>query len=171
MEEGRRRLVSARVPGAPAVTGHQRQLFAAAAKAVEPAAALSAPLWRFHWFDGLEGGRFAFMITRASLAMGRHRHVPPDGETLPDSPKVRTIRAPWEGVSTWQRRDKPKEAGPSAVAKATNLIRSVRAVADVSKAFTQHGTGLGRGQRASRCRSARPKTEPTRQARASAPMA
>ena len=51
--------------------GTQRQLFAAAGKAVNPPLPLSAPLWRFHWFDGLEGGRFAFLITRAPCAMGR----------------------------------------------------------------------------------------------------
>src|SRR5439155_11071368 len=126
--------------------GTQRQLFAAAAKAVNPPLPLSAPLWRFHWFDGLEGGRFAFLITVHHSqwdGIGMFRLM---GETLPDSPKSRTIRAPWEGVSTWQRRDVPKEAGPGALRKTTNLLtEAVRAVVDVSKAFTSHGTGLVAG--------------------------
>src|SRR5207247_2438619 len=47
---------------------------------------------------------------------------------------------------TWQRRDVPKEAGPGALRKTTNLLtEAVRAVVDVSKAFTSHGTGLVAG--------------------------
>src|SRR5438067_9922409 len=38
--------------------GSDRQLLAAAAKVVNPPLPLAAPLWRVHWFDGLEGGRF-----------------------------------------------------------------------------------------------------------------
>lgn len=124
--------------------GTERQLLAAAAKAASPTLPASAPLWRFHWFDGLAGGRFAFMITAHHSQWDGISMFRLMGETLPDSPKIRTIRAPWEGLSTWHARpDVPKEAGPGALRKATNLLAdSVRAIADVSKAFASHGTGL-----------------------------
>ena len=79
--DGRRStsICPARVPRALPSPGTERQLLAAAAKAVDPPLPTSAPLWRFHWFDGLEGGRFAFLITRAPFAMGRHVDVPADG--------------------------------------------------------------------------------------------
>lgn len=122
--------------------GTEKQLLAAAAKAVNPPLPFTQPLWRFHWFDGLAGGRFAFLITVHHSqwdGIGMFRLM---GETLPDSPKSRRIHAPWQGVSTWQRRDAARSAGPGVVRRATNaLAEAVRAVADVSKAFTQHGSG------------------------------
>ncbi|MGH6622528.1 MAG: wax ester/triacylglycerol synthase domain-containing protein, partial [Burkholderiaceae bacterium] len=127
--------------------GTERQLFAAAAKVVNPPLASSSPPWRFNWFDGLKGGRFAFMITAHhsqwdGIAMFRLM-----GETLPDSPKVRTVRAPWEGLSTWHRPDLPKEKRPAALAKVTKLMtETVRGIADVGKVFAGHGAQLLSGK-------------------------
>jgi WS/DGAT/MGAT family acyltransferase len=128
--------------------GTERQLLAAAATAVNPPLPLSAPLWRFHWFDGLEGGRFAFLITVHHAQWDGMSMFRLMGETLPDSPKGRSIRAPWEGLSTWQRRDALREASPGALRKATGLlVDSVRAVSDIGKAFTSQGAGLLVGAR------------------------
>ena len=62
--------------------GTERQLLAAAARQSDPPLPSSAPLWRFTWFDGLEGGRFAFLITLAPCAMGRRFDVPADGRDI-----------------------------------------------------------------------------------------
>src|SRR5438552_849314 len=60
--------------------------------------------------------------------------------------RKRPVGAPFEGVSTWRRREVQKEDGPGALRKATSLLsEAVRAVADVSKAFTNHGTGAVSG--------------------------
>jgi hypothetical protein len=143
--------------------GTERQLFAAAAKAVNPPVASSAPLWRFNWFDGLQGGRFAFMLTVHhaqwdGIAMFRLM-----GETLPDSPKVRTVRAPWEGLSTWHRPDVPKEKRPAALAKATNATTPEVTAVSIA-ASVGLGAGLGAGNRvnAAACQpvQSRPDTDP-----------
>ena len=85
---------------------------AAAAAAVNPPLPTSAPLWRFHWFDGLEGGRFAFLITVHHAQWDGISMFRLMGETLPDSPKVRKVRAPWEGLSTWHQREESQRDEP-----------------------------------------------------------
>jgi diacylglycerol O-acyltransferase len=143
--------------------GTERQLLAAAANAVDPPLPSSAPLWRFHWFDGLEGGRFAFLLTVHHAQWDGISMFRLMGEILPDSPQMRTVRAPWEGLSTWQRHDAPKVQSPSALRKATRAIsESVRAVADVSKAFANHGAGLITGSTRRVMPFGAPETRPTR---------
>jgi WS/DGAT/MGAT family acyltransferase len=123
--------------------GTERQLLAAAAKAASPTLPTSAPV-ALSLVRRPGGGRFAFLITVHHAQWDGMAMFRLMGETLPDSPRARTIRAPWEGLSTWKSRsDAPKAAGPGALRQAANLLSdSVRAVADIGKAFANHGTGL-----------------------------
>jgi diacylglycerol O-acyltransferase len=81
--------------------GTDQQLRAAAAAAVSQPLSSNLPLWRCHWIDGLEGGRFAFLLVLHHSQWDGMAFFRLMGETMSESAATKAIRAPWQGVSTW----------------------------------------------------------------------
>lgn len=130
--------------------GNDQQLREAAAEAIRKPLSWSSPLWRCHWIEGLEGGRFAFMLVIHhsqwdGLAIFRLM-----GETLSESAQHKTIRAPWQGVSTWLKQLAPGQAAKarrSVLGRTLGALRgSVGAATDMSKVYTRQSWQLLRGK-------------------------
>jgi diacylglycerol O-acyltransferase / wax synthase len=160
-----RHVIETRLP-AP---GNERQLLAVAAELAGPPLSWRRPLWRIHWIDGLEGGRFAFLF------VGHHSQW--DGmavfrlmrEMMSESAQDKTIRAPWQGVSTWLKQastsNAPKSNAerPSSWRKAKTLVsESVGAVVAMGKVFSQQGLQALVGGRHIAWPLAAPETRPGR---------
>lgn len=141
-----RHLVELRLP-AP---GNDDQLRAAAAEAIREPLSWSLPLWRCHWIEGLEGGRFAFMLVAHHSQWDGMAIFRLMGETMSESAQRKTIRAPWQGVSTWLQQvapDKGKKARPSTLRRALGALRDVAgATTDMRKVYSRQGWRLIRGK-------------------------
>lgn len=146
--------------------GTDQQLRAAAAEAIRLPLSWSLPLWRCHWIEGLEGGRFAFMLTVHhsqwdGIAMFRLM-----GETMSESAQSETIRAPWQGVSTWLEQAtsrKQSKARPSALRQVTGLVRAAAgAVVDIGNVLSRQAIQVIKGSDRIALPLAAPETRPER---------
>lgn len=120
--------------------GNDSQLMAAAAELAGPSLRWDEPLWRVHWIDGLEGGRFAFMLVGHHSqwdGMGVFRLL---SEMMSESAQTKTFKAPWQGVSTWLRLTSPEQA------KADRPVRPVSTTKTRSKLGGLVGTASGLGK-------------------------
>ena len=137
-----------------AAPGSNTELLAAAADAVRQPLDRSLPLWRVHWFDGLEKGQFALLFVL--------HHAQWDGiaifrmmrEFMSTSEKSTQICAPWEGVSTWKKvvSDSAKSTGQGKSRATGNRIigllrESSNVVRDLSRVLAQQGMEKLRGTR------------------------
>ncbi|MDP9140951.1 MAG: WS/DGAT domain-containing protein [Pseudomonadota bacterium] len=130
-------LVELRLPS----PGTDQQLLAAAAEAIRQPLSWSLPLWRCHWIEGLEGGRFAFMLTVHHSQWDGMSMFRLMSETMSESAESKTIRAPWQGVSTWLEQMAPTKGDKArlhALRRATALTRDVAGAAvDMGKVFSR----------------------------------
>ena len=126
--------------------GDDQQLRAAAAEAIREPLSWDKPLWRCHWIEGLEGGRFAYMLTAHHSQWDGMAIMRLMGETMSESARSKRIRAPWEGVSTWLKQaaaGKAEKMRPSVLRQASNTLRSVAGAAtDMGKVFSRQGLQL-----------------------------
>ncbi|MCY1332852.1 putative diacylglycerol O-acyltransferase Tgs4 [compost metagenome] len=139
-------LVEVRLP-AP---GNDQQLRAAAAEAIREPLSWSLPLWRCHWIEGLEGGRFAYMLVAHHSQWDGMAVFRLMGETMSESAQRKTIRAPWQGVSSWLKQVAPgkgKKTRPSVLGRTLGALRNTAGAAtDMSKVYTRQGWRLIRGK-------------------------
>ena len=148
--------------------GTNAQLLAAAAELAGPSLSWDKPLWRLHWIEGLEGGRFAFLFVAHHSQWDGISIFRLMGEMMSDSPQAKTFRAPWQGLSTWVKQvagsHEPKAQAErvSSVSKAAKLVKKTVGVAtDLGKVFLQQGLQAGGGRRIALPLSA-PETRPER---------
>lgn len=90
------------------------------------------PLWEFHVFEGLEGGRFATAFkTHHAIADGMSlaRHV--IGSLSPD-PDDRSLRPPWAADPDHQRRA-PRKGGGLSLAPVLRSATTVRSLVDMAR--------------------------------------
>jgi diacylglycerol O-acyltransferase / wax synthase len=149
--------------------GDEHQLLATAAELAGPPLSWKQPLWRIHWIDGLAGGRFAFLFVA--------HHSQWDGisvfrlmsETMSESAQDRTIRAPWQGVSTWLKHvsksnaPRDRRERPSNLGNARKILGEVTsAAADLGRVFSQQGLQAIAGGRHIALPLAAPESRPER---------
>lgn len=149
--------------------GDEHQLLAAAAELASVPLSWKKPLWRIHWIDGLEGGRFAILFVAHHSqwdGIGVFRLM---SETMSESAQDRTIRAPWQGVSTWLKQVSKSNAPrdqrerPSKLSNARKILGEVTsAAADLGKVFSQQGLQAISGGRHIALPLAAPETRPER---------
>ena len=135
--------------------GTNAQLLSATAEAARQRLDRSLPLWRVHWFDGLENGQFALLFVL--------HHAQWDGiavfrmmrEFMSTSSASRRVRAPWEGVSTWRETVSGKATNTghaklgAKVTWVTQLLRESTNVArDLSRVIARQGMAKVCGTRA-----------------------
>lgn len=146
--------------------GSDQQLRDAAAAAVNQPLASDLPLWRCHWIDGLEGGRFAFLLVLHHAQWDGMAFFRLMSEIMSESATSKTMRAPWQGVSTWLKHagaGREKRARPSALSQAMGTLRGVAgAASDVGKAFTRQGLQLIKGKGGVALPLAAPEARPER---------
>ncbi len=148
--------------------GTNAQLLAAAAELAGPSLSWDKPLWRLHWIEGLEGGRFAFLFVAHHSQWDGISIFRLMGEMMSDSPQAKTYKAPWQGLSTWVKQvavsHEHTEAPEmlSSVGKAAKLVKkSVGVAAELGKVFLQQGLQATGGRHIALPLSA-PETRPER---------
>ncbi len=134
-------------------TGTNQQLLALAAELAGPSLSWDKPLWRLHWIDGLEGGRFAFLFVAHHSQWDGISLFRLMGEMMSDSPQAKTFKAPWQGLSTWLKQvavshePRAKSEQSSSISKAVKLLKqSVSAATGIGKVFLQQGLQAGGGR-------------------------
>ncbi|MBK5356589.1 DUF1298 domain-containing protein [Pseudomonas sp. TH41] len=139
-------LVELRLP-AP---GNDQQLRDAAAQAMHEPLSWSLPLWRCHWIEGLEGGRFAFLLVAHHSQWDGMAIFRLMGETMSQSAQRKTIRAPWQGVSTWLQHvvpDQERKERPSVLRRVLGTMRdATRAATDMRKVYLRQSLRLITGK-------------------------
>ncbi len=148
--------------------GTDRQLLAVAAELAGPPLGWDQPLWRVHWIEGLEGGRFAYLFVAHHSQWDGISVFRLMGEMMSESVQVKTVRAPWQGVSTWVKQvagshePKAKAELASSVSRVVKLARkTVGVAADLGKVFLQQGVQATGGRRIALPLAA-PETRPER---------
>lgn len=140
-------LVELRLP-AP---GNDQQLRDAAAQAIQEPLSWSLPLWRCHWIEGLQGGRFAFLLVAHHSQWDGMAIFRLMSESMSQSAQRKTFRAPWQGVSTWMQQVSPdkesKARRPSVLRRALETVfGAVGAATDMGKAYSRQNLRLITGK-------------------------
>ncbi|MFA5939958.1 MAG: wax ester/triacylglycerol synthase domain-containing protein [Sinimarinibacterium sp.] len=147
--------------------GTDSQLLAAAAEAIRRPLSWSLPLWCCHWIEGLEGGRFAFLLTVHHSQWDGMALFRLMGETMSESPQSQSIHAPWQGVSTWHAQAlssrKQGNARRSVLQHVIGLVRdSAAAAGDIGKVLSRQAIEVIKGSNRVALPMAAPESRPER---------